>query len=172
MTRRILHPRDFYHAVVLPNMLLFGSFGRDDGEHLKGGWQGVMLTLSTNDRNNTVIHVATFLRAKEDASNYTFLIEHACKYEEMRTFLQSSSTTIYCEKHKGPPAAIALLIPETPLRRRVRHPICWPNMSKLGPVSSRDVRCVACTIWLRYELVWKDFHPILSVRMPPYRSKV
>lgn len=45
-----------------------------DAGHLKGEWNGVMLTLSCKDNNNRLIYVATAVTPKEDASSQSNVI--------------------------------------------------------------------------------------------------
>lgn len=104
-----------------------------------------------------------FCGQKEVASNHAFPLEHACKNDEIHALLQTSSIATYCGGCKGSPTAISRVLPETQLRRGVRHLTCGPSMSKTGQVSSRGVRCVVCTIFSRNDLNWNGCRPIFSV---------
>ena len=94
-----------------------------DAGHLKGQWNGVMLTLSCKDSNNRLIHVATAVTPKEDASSYRFLLLQAKRNPEMATFLNDRRTTFFSGGHRGSPAAMKAEVPLAQHRTCVKHVI-------------------------------------------------
>lgn len=82
-----------------------------------------MLTLSCKDSNNKLIHVATAIVPKEDASGYRFLLSQAKKNPEMVAFLDNPATTFFSDGHKGSPAAMRTEAPRAQHRTCVKHVI-------------------------------------------------
>jgi len=102
---------------------------------MKGGWNGVIYVLCTKDSNNHIVHVATALADKENATNYTFLLEETCKNEQMARLLKSDKTTFFIDGHRGSPSAIAKVCPDARTRTCVRHLVTNKGNKKMGRVS-------------------------------------
>lgn len=65
-------------------------------------WNGVILTLSTKDSNNTSVnHAAIVLADKEDTANFVFFLKSDYQNQEMNDVLRSGRSTIYYEGHEG-----------------------------------------------------------------------
>ncbi|CAB1104140.1 unnamed protein product [Ectocarpus sp. CCAP 1310/34] len=77
-----------------------------DGAHLKGKWNGQMLTLTCKDANNENIHVATAIGPVENTDLYKTLMRGCKKNPKMRDFLEDSKTTFYTDQHKGGKCAL------------------------------------------------------------------
>eukprot|EP00752_Nemacystus_decipiens_P010019 g8933.t1 len=94
-----------------------------DGGHLKGRWNGVMLTLSCKDANNAIIHVATTIGPKENAELYQQLLQTCKKNQQMKKFLEDSKTTYFTDGHKGLPAALKSEAKDAQHRLCLKHTI-------------------------------------------------
>ena len=92
-----------------------------DAGHLKGAWNGVMLTLSCKDSDNKIIHVATAVTPKEDAASYRFLFENAMANQEFAQYLNNAETTIFSDGHKGSSAATKKTVPLAHHRTCLKH---------------------------------------------------
>ena len=110
----------------------FGQVVAVDAGHLKGEWNGVMLTLSCKDSNNRLIHVATAVTPKEDASSYRFYFQQANRNPKMATFLNDRRTTCFSDGHRGSPAAMRAEVPLAQHRTFVKHVI--NNLRETGSV--------------------------------------
>ena len=84
-----------------------------DAAHLKGAWNRVMLTLSFEDANN-IVHVVTTVCDKEHAEAYKYLLENVMKFHELRSVLNSESTSCFTDGYKGSHATL-------PVMRRFAH---------------------------------------------------
>lgn len=109
-----------------------------DGAHLKGVWNGVMITLSFKDANNKIVHVATAITAKEDKESYMYLLTNAMKLEPLRQVLNNASYTCFTDKHKGSDSAVPALCPLTEDRRCLHHIL--KNIPAVGSVSGMQVK--------------------------------
>ncbi|CAN0123648.1 unnamed protein product [Ectocarpus sp. 12 AP-2014] len=92
-----------------------------DGGHLKGEWNGIMLTLTCEDANNENIHVATVIGPKEDTSLYKTLLRNCKKNPKMRDLLEDSKTTFFTDQHKGVTCALRGEAPLAQHRHYLRH---------------------------------------------------
>ena len=72
-----------------------------DAAHLKGAWNGVMLTLPFKHANNNIAHVATVVCEKHNAKAYNYLLQNVMEFLELRSVLISESTTYFTGGHKG-----------------------------------------------------------------------
>ena len=72
-----------------------------DVAHLKGVWNGVMLTLSFKHVNNNIAHVATAVCEKQNAEEYNYLLQNVMEFHEIRSVLISESTSYFTDGHKG-----------------------------------------------------------------------
>ena len=72
-----------------------------DAAHLKGAWNGVMLTLPFKHANNNIAHVATVVCEKHNAKAYNYLLQNVMEFHELRSVLISESTTYFTGGHKG-----------------------------------------------------------------------
>ena len=88
-----------------------------DAAHLKGSWNGVILTLSFKDSNNNVVHVATAVCPKENAEAYRYLLSNSMKFEPMMAVLNNASYTCFSDGHKGSDSVLPSLCPLTEDRR-------------------------------------------------------
>lgn len=104
-----------------------------DFAHLKGDWNGTMGTISRMDANNEIVHVATSITDKETADAYRYLNGNAMKFQPLARILNSHTTTIITDKHKGSDAAIPDLIPLSEHLRCAEHLL--KNKGAVGPVS-------------------------------------
>ncbi|CAB1104542.1 unnamed protein product [Ectocarpus sp. CCAP 1310/34] len=91
-----------------------------DGGHLKGEWNGVMLTLTCKDANNENSHVATVIGPKEDTSLHKTLLRN-WKNPKMRDLLEDSKTTFFTDQHKGATCALRGEAPLAQHRYCLRH---------------------------------------------------
>ena len=107
-----------------------------DGGHLKGEWNGVMLTLSCKDANNTIIHVATIIGPKENADLYQALLRTCKKNQQLKEFLEDSMTTYFTDGHKGSPAALKREGGDAQQRLCLKH-ITGNLTEKIGSVSTK-----------------------------------
>lgn len=65
--------------------------------HCKGDWNGTIGAISVKSSNNNVIQLATGIAPKETAAAYEYLIDLACKNEEVEAFLNKPTTSIITE---------------------------------------------------------------------------
>ena len=105
-----------------------------DAAHLKGAWNGVMLTLSFKDANNNIVHVATAVCEKENAEAYKYLLQNVMRFHELKSVLNSASTTFFTDGHKGSDAALPAVCPFTEDRRCLEHIL--RNIPAVGDVSA------------------------------------
>ncbi|CAN0326757.1 unnamed protein product, partial [Hapterophycus canaliculatus] len=92
-----------------------------DGGHLKGRWNGIMLTLTCKDANNTLIHVATIIGPKENTELYENLLRNCKRNPEMKELLEHPKTTYFTDGHKGSPAALRREAPNAQHRVCLKH---------------------------------------------------
>ena len=76
-----------------------------DAVHLKGAWNRAMLTLPFKDANNNIVHVVTTVCEKQYAKKYKYLVQNVMKFHELRSVLNSESTTCFTDGHKSSDAA-------------------------------------------------------------------
>ncbi|CAB1120555.1 unnamed protein product [Ectocarpus sp. CCAP 1310/34] len=105
------------HAAVRSPMKVVGM----DGGHLKGEWNGMMLTLTCKDANNENIHVAAVIGPKEDTSLYNTLLRNCKKNPKMRDLLEDSKTTFFTDQHKEATCALRGEAPLAQHRHCLRH---------------------------------------------------
>ncbi|CAB1097618.1 unnamed protein product [Ectocarpus sp. CCAP 1310/34] len=105
-----------------------------DGGHLKGEWNGMVLTLTCKDANNEMIHVATVIGPKEDTSLYKTLLRNCKKNPKMRDLLEDSKTIFFTDQHKGATCALRGEAPLAQHRYCLRHIIL--NIEKIGSVQA------------------------------------
>ena len=77
-----------------------------------------MLTLSCKDSKNRLIHVATAVTRKEDASTYRYIFSAGEEKPRITTFLDDRRTTSFSDGLRGSPAAMKA---EAPL---AQHSTC------------------------------------------------
>lgn len=109
----------------------------------KGEWEGQFGTLSFKDANNHIVHVATRVQAKENATMYVGLLTKTMEHPGLRDLLNSPNMTCFTDKHKGSDSAVPKICPLTEDRRCVEHLI--KNMGAIGTVSAAfSERSYAC----------------------------
>ena len=105
-----------------------------DAAHLKGTWNGVMLTLSFKDANNNIVHIATAVCEKENAEAYKHLLQNVMRFHELKSVLNGASTTCFIDGHKGSDAALPAVCPFTGDCRCLEHILT--NIPAVGDVSA------------------------------------
>ena len=103
-----------------------------DAAHLKGGWNGVILTLSFKDAGNNIIHVATAVCPKENADSYNYLLSKAMEFDGLREVLNNTSYTCFSDGHKGSNTALHECCPLVEDRRCMHHIL--KNIPAVGQV--------------------------------------
>ena len=112
-----------------PNWQVFSM----DAAHLKGAWNGVMLTLSFKDANNNIVHVAAVCE-KENAEAYKYLLQNVMRFHELKGALNNASTSCFTDGHKRSDAALPTVCPLAKDRRCLEHIL--RNIPPVGDVSA------------------------------------
>lgn len=68
-----------------------------DTTPLTGFWNGVMLTLSGKDSNDTIVVVSLLLCGTESVDNYRFLLRKSMENSDFARYLNSPRTTVYTD---------------------------------------------------------------------------
>ncbi|CAM9640281.1 unnamed protein product [Choristocarpus tenellus] len=103
------------HAISQSALKVF-AMGRG---HLKGTWNGVLLTLSGLDSNNNLIILATAIVPEESTDTYVYLLDGAMKNSKVATTLNSHKSTILSDRHNGAGQAILHCLPKAEHRNCV-----------------------------------------------------
>ena len=82
-----------------------------DAVHQKGAWNRVVLTLPFKNANNNIVHVVATVCEKQYAEEYKYLVQNVMKFHELRSALNSESTTCFTDGHKGSDAALQTVCP-------------------------------------------------------------
>ncbi|CAB1117118.1 unnamed protein product [Ectocarpus sp. CCAP 1310/34] len=92
-----------------------------DGAHLRGSWNGVILTITTTDANNSINLCAFAVVREENAKSYEYLLGKAMGSKRMKKFLNATATTCFTDNDKGADAAMNKLAPLTEVRHCLEH---------------------------------------------------
>lgn len=72
-----------------------------DAGHLKGEWNGTILTLTGKDSNNRIVNVSIAVCDKESADNYTFLLQKSKENASFAANMNDAGTTFFTGCHKS-----------------------------------------------------------------------
>lgn len=103
-----------------------------DFAHMKGEWNGTIGAMTTKSSDNTIVHLATCIVAKENGNAYRYLIDNALKNPTVAAFLKKPSTTIITDKHKGSESAVPDRLDEAEYLTCAEHML--KNCGAVGPV--------------------------------------
>ncbi|CAN0534995.1 unnamed protein product, partial [Ectocarpus sp. 8 AP-2014] len=92
-----------------------------DGAHLRGSWNGVILTITTTDANKNINLCAFAVVREENAKSYEYLLGKAMGSKRMKKFLNATTTTCFTDNDKGADAAMNKLAPLTEVRHCLEH---------------------------------------------------
>ncbi|CAM9216637.1 unnamed protein product [Ectocarpus sp. 4 AP-2014] len=92
-----------------------------DGAHLRGSWNGVILTITTTDANNNINLCAFAVVREENAKSYEYLLGKAMGSKRVKKFLNATTTTCFTDNDKGADAAMNKLAPLTEVRHCLEH---------------------------------------------------
>lgn len=100
--------------------------------HMKGEWNGVIGAICVKSSNNNIVQLATCIAPKENAAAYEYLIDNACRNDEVAAFLNKPTTSIISDKHKGSESAVPSRLDQSEHLRCVEHML--KNGGTVGPV--------------------------------------
>ncbi|CAM9287864.1 unnamed protein product [Ectocarpus fasciculatus] len=92
-----------------------------DGAHLRGSWNGTILTITTTDANSTINLCAFAVVREENVKSYEYLLGKAMRSNRMKKFLNAATTTCFTDNDKGADAAMSKLAPLTEVRHCLEH---------------------------------------------------
>ncbi|CAB1107604.1 unnamed protein product [Ectocarpus sp. CCAP 1310/34] len=99
--------------------------------HMTGEWNGVIGAICVKSSNNNIVQLATCIAPKENAAAYEYLIDNACRNDEVATFLNKPTTSIISDKHKGSESAVPCRLDQSEHLRCVEHML--KNAGTVGP---------------------------------------
>ncbi|CAN0429215.1 unnamed protein product, partial [Hapterophycus canaliculatus] len=92
-----------------------------DGAHLRGSWNGIILTITTTDADNKINICAFAVVRNETKGAYEYLLTQAMRSKVMKKFLDASTTTCFTDGEKGADEAMAAVAPSTEVRHCLQH---------------------------------------------------
>ncbi|CAM9100737.1 unnamed protein product [Pylaiella littoralis] len=106
-----------------------------DGAHLRGSFNGVILTITTTDANNKINICAFAVVPRENLESYEYLLAQAVRSKRMEKFLNKETTTCFTDGQNGVDAAVTKFARGAEIRHCLQHIL--RGCGRMGDVGGR-----------------------------------